>query len=155
MIEGIASRIGVELDAETKEKVANEQLRMVWAHAAVGTLIATAFAVVMALHLRGNVELGLVQLWIAMKLLVACRASFRARFSGAAGFPAVAAESSHVLAARSRWCGLGIADSADGVRHQHRIAGHRELCCVACVARSACRSEWLRPGLRLPIVVRW
>jgi len=71
VIEGIASRIGVELDAETKEKVANEQLRMVWAHAAVGTLIATAFAVVMALHLRGSVELGLVQLWIAMKLLVA------------------------------------------------------------------------------------
>ena len=61
MIEGIASRIGGELDAETKEKVANEQLRMVWAHAAVGTLIATAFAVVMALHLRGSVELGLVR----------------------------------------------------------------------------------------------
>jgi len=45
VIESIATRIGVELDAETKEKVANEQLRMVWNHAAVGTVIATAFAV--------------------------------------------------------------------------------------------------------------
>ncbi|MEO7335117.1 MAG: hypothetical protein ABIV63_00930, partial [Caldimonas sp.] len=71
MIETLATRIGVDLDAETKEKVANEQLRMVWTHAAVGTLIATAFAVLMAFHLRTTVDLALVQAWVLMKVLVA------------------------------------------------------------------------------------
>ena len=47
-LEKIADRIGVQLDAETQERVANEQLKMVWSHAAVGTIMATAFAVLMA-----------------------------------------------------------------------------------------------------------
>ena len=87
MIESIATRIGVELDAETKEKVANEQLRMVWNHAAVGTVIATAFAVLMALHLRSTVALGLVQMWIAMKLLVAVPRVVQGQVFRRRGFP--------------------------------------------------------------------
>lgn len=71
MTERIARRIGVHLDAETKEKVANEQLRMVWSHAAVGTVVATVFAVVMALHFSGAVEPALIRFWIALKVLVA------------------------------------------------------------------------------------
>jgi len=87
VIESIATRIGVELDAETKEKVANEQLRMVWNHAAVGTVIATAFAVLMALHLRSTVALGLVQMWIAMKLLVAVPRVVQGQVFRRRGFP--------------------------------------------------------------------
>jgi signal transduction histidine kinase/FixJ family two-component response regulator len=87
VIESIATRIGVELDTETKEKVANEQLRMVWNHAAVGTVIATAFAVLMALHLRSTVALGLVQMWIAMKLLVAVPRVVQGQVFRRRGFP--------------------------------------------------------------------
>lgn len=87
MIERIATHIGIELDADTKEKVANEQLSMVWTHAAVGTLIATAFAVLMALHLRGSVALVAIQFWVGMKILVAAPRVVQAQVFRRRGFP--------------------------------------------------------------------
>lgn len=90
-IESIAEGIGVQLGADEKEKVANEQLRMVWSHAAVGTLIATAFAVVMAIQFRGTVSARLVDLWIAMKILVAAPRVVQAQIFQRRGFPGGAA----------------------------------------------------------------
>ena len=87
MIERIATHIGIELDVDTKEKVANEQLRMVWTHAAVGTLIATAFAVVLALHLQDSVALVAIQFWVGMKILVAAPRVVQAQVFRRRGFP--------------------------------------------------------------------
>ena len=41
---------------------------MVWSHAAVGTLIATLFAVVMALQFRTTFGVHVVDGWIALKI---------------------------------------------------------------------------------------
>jgi len=57
-----------------REHVAVEQLRMVLTHTRAGTLIATAFAVLMAVYLHGSVTPALVRGWVAAKLLLAaCR----------------------------------------------------------------------------------
>lgn len=58
------------VDDGVREYVADEQLKMVWAHAAVSTLIATAFAVVMSIHLSGSVDARLVQVWLFLKVMV-------------------------------------------------------------------------------------
>ncbi|MGE5451876.1 MAG: hypothetical protein ACM3VZ_08585, partial [Acidobacteriota bacterium] len=48
---------------------AHEQLRMVWSHARMGIFVATAFAVALALALRGVVaSVVVVDLWLAAKL---------------------------------------------------------------------------------------
>ena len=136
MIEDIASRIGVELDAETKEKVANEQLRMVWTHAAVGTLIATAFAVVMALHLSGTVESGLVQLWIAMKLLVAVPRVVQGQIFRRRGFPGGSGwrQATYWLLALDGavWGIAGLWLMGADINTASLVTA--SLCCVACVA---------------------
>ncbi|MBA3624713.1 MAG: response regulator [Methylibium sp.] len=71
MLEPLAARLGLTVDPDVREYVADEQLKLVWAHAAVSTLIATAFAAVMAIHLSGSVDAHLVQLWLALKVIVA------------------------------------------------------------------------------------
>ena len=61
-------------EADFRERVAAEQLRMVLTHTRAGTLIATAFAVLMAVYLHGSVSPMLVRAWVATKLLLAaCR----------------------------------------------------------------------------------
>jgi signal transduction histidine kinase/AmiR/NasT family two-component response regulator len=87
MLQDIANRLGVALDAETSEKVADEQLRMVWAHATVATLLASAFAVFAAYHLVGVVNLGLIQFWITLKLLVAAPRVIQAQIFRRRGYP--------------------------------------------------------------------
>ncbi len=87
MLQDIADRLGVQLDRETREKVADEQLRMVWSHAAVGTLIATVFAVLMAVHFRGIVDARLVDIWLAVKILVATPRVAQAQFFKRRGYP--------------------------------------------------------------------
>ena len=67
----VAAELGVVLDAERREHVANEQLRMVLAHTRVGTLAATAFALLAAAWLPGSVAAGAVQAWLIAKVLVA------------------------------------------------------------------------------------
>ena len=156
MIEGIASRIGVELDAETKEKVANEQLRMVWAHAAVGTLIATAFAVVMALHLRSSVELGLVQLWIAMKLLVAVPRVVQGQIFRRRGFPGGSGwrQATYWLLALDGavWGIAGLWLMGSDINTASLVTA--SLCCVACVATFGLQVSKVATGAYVvPIVV--
>jgi signal transduction histidine kinase len=66
-----AAELGIVIDAERREHVANEQLRMVLLHTRVGTLAATAFAVLAATWLHGSVSAGAVQAWLIVKVLVA------------------------------------------------------------------------------------
>jgi hypothetical protein len=64
MLQAIANRLDVQLDAEIRERVADEQLRMVWSHATAATLVATAFAVLMAVHFGEN-HRAATGLWMA------------------------------------------------------------------------------------------
>ena len=51
------------------EHAADEQLRMVWAHARIGSLVATAFALVLAMYLRGvAVPANVVDTWLGIKV---------------------------------------------------------------------------------------
>lgn len=66
-----AAEVGVVLDDERREHVANEQLRMVLVHTRVGTLAATGFALFAAWHLHDAVPAAAVQAWVLAKVLVA------------------------------------------------------------------------------------
>lgn len=50
---------------------ADEQLQMVWGHARIGLLMATAFALLLALYLQGQVPAAGLGAWVAAKLGVA------------------------------------------------------------------------------------
>ena len=65
-------RFGLNLDPKLRAEVEHEQLNMVLGHTRMGTLVATAFAVFLALQLRGDaVPAWLVDVWLAAKLGVA------------------------------------------------------------------------------------
>ncbi|MDQ6685562.1 MAG: ATP-binding protein [Pseudomonadota bacterium] len=87
MLQDIADRLGVELDDETRERVSNEQLQMVWSHATVATVVATAFAIVMAKHFEGAISESLVQFWIGVKVLIATPRVVQAQIFRKRGFP--------------------------------------------------------------------
>jgi signal transduction histidine kinase/ActR/RegA family two-component response regulator len=67
----VARELGVPLDAQEREAVALEQLRMVLSHTRFGTLAATAFALFAAWLLTDMVDPALVQIWVGVKLAVA------------------------------------------------------------------------------------
>jgi len=58
-------------DPELASLVAGEQLRMVFAHATVGTVVATVFALVLASHLSALVPRVQLLVWVALKVGVA------------------------------------------------------------------------------------
>ncbi len=65
-------RFGAGLDPALRAEISKEQLNMVLGHTRLGTLVATAFAVFLALQLRGTVVTAwLVDGWLAVKLGVA------------------------------------------------------------------------------------
>ena len=70
-----AQDIGLALTPAGRQHVAHEQMRMVLLHTRMGTVAATFFAVLLALHLIDNLRGGLtasqVQAWLGLKLLVA------------------------------------------------------------------------------------
>jgi two-component system, sensor histidine kinase len=67
-----SERFGLKLDPALRAEVSNEQLNMVLGHTRLGTLVATAFAVFLALQVRGTaVPAWLVDGWLAVKLGVA------------------------------------------------------------------------------------
>ena len=58
--------------AATERSVADEQLKMVLGHTRLGTLVATAFAIFLALQLRGiALPTTLIDTWLLVKLAVA------------------------------------------------------------------------------------
>jgi signal transduction histidine kinase len=68
----IGERFGPKLDAALQVQVSTEQLNMVLGHTRLGTLVATAFAVFLAMQLRGvAVPAWLVDIWLVVKLSVA------------------------------------------------------------------------------------
>ncbi len=65
-------RFGLKIDPALRPAVSDEQLNMVLGHTRLGTLAATAFAVFMAMQLRGSpVPAWLVDAWLVAKLAVA------------------------------------------------------------------------------------
>jgi signal transduction histidine kinase/CheY-like chemotaxis protein len=70
LIKDIAARVGIESNGETESRVADDQLRLVWHHATSATLLATAFALVMAYTFWDTVGGSAAQAWVAAKLLV-------------------------------------------------------------------------------------
>jgi signal transduction histidine kinase len=68
----LGERFSLKLDPALRSAVSDEQLNMVLGHTRLGTLVATAFAVFLALQLRGvAVPAWLVDGWLAVKLGVA------------------------------------------------------------------------------------
>jgi signal transduction histidine kinase len=66
-----AQEIGLPLSPAHRAHVAQEQMRMVLLHTRIGTVAASGFAVLLALHLRAAVPALPVLAWLAVKLLVA------------------------------------------------------------------------------------
>jgi signal transduction histidine kinase/ActR/RegA family two-component response regulator len=65
-------RLALDIDPALRPGVADEQLQMVLGHTRIGTLVATAFAVFLALQWRGVVmPAGVVDVWLLAKLAVA------------------------------------------------------------------------------------
>ncbi len=79
ILESAARRVAFDVDPEVREHVANEQLRMVWLHSHIGIVMASGFAVLLAIYLAGFVEPAMVRAWIAVKLFVAGARLLQAR----------------------------------------------------------------------------
>lgn len=135
-IDRIAAHIGFELDNETKEKVLNDQLSMVWEHAAGSTLVASVFALTMAFLLRGSVDLYQVHIWIALKLVVAAPRVLQAQVFRRRGFPGGKAwrQGTYWLLALDGavWGVAGFWLVGADINTASIITA--SLCCVACVA---------------------
>ena len=76
-----------EADHELAERLADEQLRMVWEHASIGTLVATAFALLMAWRLPTTFGAGFIWTWIALKLAIALPRIVQAQLYRRTGYP--------------------------------------------------------------------
>jgi len=87
MADEASSTPSLNLTSEIQAKVADQQLRMVWSHAAVGTLIATVFAIVMAAHFADQFGWTQVGLWLTAKLGVALPRMAQAQMFRIQGFP--------------------------------------------------------------------
>lgn len=135
-IDSIAARLGIDIDDEERGFVADEQLRMVWAHAAAGTVLATVFAVLMAFHFREAVGATLVDIWIGIKILVAAIRVAQAqafRREGSAGGEAWRRRTYALLALDGLI--FGIAGFAlVGLDHPTAALSIASLCGIACVA---------------------
>jgi signal transduction histidine kinase/CheY-like chemotaxis protein len=136
MLEKLASNIGMTVDSDVRQYVADEQLKLIWAHGAVSTLIATAFAVVMAVHLSGSVALYLVQVWLLMKLMVTAPRVVQAHLFRRLGRPGGAtwrAATLWMLALDGAVWGLGgFWMMGENIDTASLVTA--SLCCVACVA---------------------
>ncbi|MDH5540903.1 MAG: hypothetical protein OEY03_15980, partial [Rhizobacter sp.] len=72
MTGGLLRTFGLRVDPALRKDVADEQLRMVLGHTRLGTLVATAFALLLALQWSGSaLPAPWVLSWLALKLAVA------------------------------------------------------------------------------------
>ena len=119
------------LNTPSRRAVQEEQLRMIWAHARIGVLVATAFAVVMGLGLRE--ALGsetMVDAWLVIKVVVST-------FRWLQGRPPLAPSPRITLAGLivdgMVWgaAGLYVAIAAPWTHASFVIAA---LACISCVA---------------------
>lgn len=135
-IKAIAERVGVAFDTDTASRVADDQLRLVWNHATGATVIATAFAVVMAITFWDVVGGPAAQAWIALKLLViAPRIGYAQVFrrTGFPGGPGWRQATFWMLGLDGAVWGLaGLALTSLDAKSASMIVA--SLCCVAAVA---------------------
>lgn len=136
ILQKVAARLGVYLDADTREKVANEQVRMVWNHAAIAALVASAFAILAAAHLVDLVGLRQVQFWVALKLIVVAPRVALSQVYRRRGFPSGKTWrlcTYSLLAADGLVWGLaGLRTIGLDINTASLVTA--SLCCVACVA---------------------
>jgi len=133
----IARRLSMQVDGALRASVADEQLRMVWSHARTGTVIATAFAILLALLLRGSVATAAaVDAWLAAKIAVAAvrvAQGWRYRRAGQPGGRRWRFATHALLALDGAlWGVAGLASTAGPIPLTSLIAA--SLACVACVA---------------------
>lgn len=83
----IAERIGVDVDPETAGRVEDDQIRLVWRHATGATVLATAFAMVLAWYVRDVVGIVATSWWVAAKVLVIAPRIYYSQKFRKSGFP--------------------------------------------------------------------
>lgn len=83
----IAKSIGIALDKQLGERVANDQLKIVWSHTSVGTIVATAFAFFLAARLSSEIPALYVKCWLGLKLAVAAVRFLNAQLYRHRGYP--------------------------------------------------------------------
>jgi len=119
------------------DSVEIEQLRLLYEHMTVGTLMATGFAVFLAWHLYGTAQTGLLAAWLALKLAVAIPRIVQAvlfRRRRGAGRSARWMLTNHILLAADGFVwGLGGMWFTQGSMIEAAVVA-ASLCCVACVA---------------------
>ena len=95
MLERAALGIGLHLLPAHRAQIANEQTRMVLLHTRLGTLAATAFALMLAWYLQAKLAAGAAQQWLAVWVVVklavaAARVALAAAWSSRGGGMATA-----------------------------------------------------------------
>jgi signal transduction histidine kinase/ActR/RegA family two-component response regulator len=123
-------------DAELGGLVATEQLRMVFAHMVFGTLVATAFALLLVAHLWDRVPQGELVVWVALKLAIAAPRVVQAQLHRRRGRPATSGwqrATTALLALDGACWGLGGAWLVGGETELVAVVA-ASLCCVASAA---------------------
>ncbi len=121
-------------DPELAGQVAGEQLRMIFAHSTVGTVVATVFALFLASHVSGLVPQHEVLLWVVLKVAVVLPRTLLAHLYRVSGRPSQAVWhrwTVALLAVDGACWGLG------GVRV---MGGHTELVPVVAASLSCVAS---------------
>ena len=132
-----AHRLSMQVDGPMRDSVADEQLRMVWSHARAGTVMATAFAILLALLLRGSAAAAaVVDAWLAVKIVVAAVRIWQGWLYRRAGQPGsrLWRFATHALLAidGTVWGIAGLALMPGPIPLASLVAA--SLACVACVA---------------------
>lgn len=135
-IDSVAARLGLQIDQEERSFVADEQLRMVWAHAAAGTIVATTFAILMAVNFRQAVGALPVDTWIAAKILIATVRVWQARLFRREGTPGGMAwrRRTYVMLAVDGMVFGAAGFVLVGLDHSTAALAIASLCGIACVA---------------------
>lgn len=136
MISQVGRRLNLEVTPELSERVADEQVLMVWNHALAGTILATVFALSLAAYLYPSVGHDTVLAWVFLKLFIAVPRVAQAqiyRWKGYPGGPSWRMGTYLLLAIDGVVWGLAGAWLIDG-NHTLALMIITCLSCVACVA---------------------
>jgi two-component system, sensor histidine kinase len=134
-----ADRMRVDVDDAARTRLAQEQLRNVWMHSQLGIVIASGFALLLAVYLAGVVPAaGPVRLWLAVKLAVAGGRLLQARHYARQGFhggpQALRATHGSLAADGLVWGVGGFLMMAQAVPIPIASLVVASLACISCVA---------------------
>ena len=138
-LERAADSMRVHVDDAARTQFADQQLRNVWMHSQLGIVIASGFALLLAVYLAGVVPAaGPVRLWLVVKLAVAGLRLVQARHYARRGFrggPEVLRATHGSLAADGLVWGVGgFFMMAHSVPIPIASLVAAALACIACVA---------------------